>query len=177
MIVFHVAITAADDYRTRREPHRRAHLERMEGFRAAGAVIGGGPAPDGRTADIVYRLQRPDQITPVIEEDPYRVNGVWTRWVPRSFTEFVEPWELPPMVTDGSRPATVIEGPVADRDMAQFALIEMRGAGRLAFGGLFEDGATWALVKTTDAATALGWFTETGFWAAGLRARPLLHVL
>ena len=35
--------------------------------------------------------------------------------------------------------------------MAQFALIEMRGAGRVAFGGFFEDGGTLAIVKTADA--------------------------
>lgn len=178
MIVFHVAFTTADDYAARREPHRQAHIRRLEGLRAAGAVIGGGPAPDGRRVDIVYRLQHPGQIRPAVEEDPYWTGGAWTGYTPRSFTAFVEPWELPPIVLDGSRRATVVVGPVTDGDMAQFALIEMRGAGRLAFGGLLEDGDTFALLRTDDASQALAWFAETGFWETSrLAAHPLLHVL
>ena len=178
MIVFHVAITTGEGYAARGQPHRQAHIERLAGLRAAGAVIGGGPAPDGRTVDLAYRLQRPDQLTPAVEEDPYWVGGVWTQYAPRSFVEFVEPWELAPIVLDGSRPATIVEGGTTEHDMAQFALIELRGAGRLAFGGFFEDGETFALCKTGDAEAALGWFQETGFWApTRLRARPLLWVL
>jgi hypothetical protein len=47
--------------------------------------------------------------------------------------------------------ATIVEGPVGNHDMAQFALIELRGAGRLAFGGFFDDGSTLAVVKTPKA--------------------------
>ena len=178
MIVFHVAITAADDYLTRREAHRRAHLERLQGLRAAGILIGGGPAPDGRTADIFYRLQQPAQLEPAIEEDPYWTGGVWTQYEPRSFAQFVEPWEMVPVVIDGSRKVTIVEGPTADHDMAQFALIEMRGAGRVHFGGFFEDGRTLALAKTADPHETIRWFVETGFWKPdALTARPLLHVL
>src|SRR5581483_10151150 len=59
--VFHMAVTTSADYVTRREPHRRAHIERLQGLRAAGILIGGGPAPDGRSADLFYRLQQPGQ--------------------------------------------------------------------------------------------------------------------
>ena len=48
MIVFHVAITAAEDYLTRREGYRRGHIERLQGLRAASILVGGGPAPDGK---------------------------------------------------------------------------------------------------------------------------------
>lgn len=178
MIVVHIAITAADDYLTRRESHRRAHLERVQGLRAAGILIGGGPSLDGTTADLVYRLQQPGQVKPAMEEDPYWTGGVWTGYTPRSFSQFVEPWEMVPVVLDGSRRVTVVEGPTANHDMAQFALIEMRGSGRVHFGGFFPDGGTLAVAKTGDAEEALGWFRESGFWAsAGLTARPLLHVL
>jgi len=126
----------------------------------------------------VYRLQQPGQVKHAMEEDPYWVAGAWTRYEPRSFTQFVEPWELPPVVLDGSRTATIVEGPVSQHDMAQFALIEMRGAGRLHLGGFFEDGRTWALMKTADAGEALGWFADTGFWKSDtLTARSFLHVL
>jgi len=132
VIVFHVAIDTAADYVAKREPHRRAHIERLTGLRQLGAVIGGGPAPDGSSVDLVYRLQQPSQITPAIEEDPYWLGGAWTGHRERSFTEFVEPWQLPPIVLDGSRRATIVEGRMTDPDMAQFVMIEMRGAGRLA---------------------------------------------
>ena len=61
MIVFHMAVATSDDYLVRREPHRRAHLERLQGLRAAGILIGGGPSPDGKSADLFYRLQQPMQ--------------------------------------------------------------------------------------------------------------------
>jgi uncharacterized protein YciI len=178
MIVFHVAVTAAEDYLTRREAHRRSHIERLQGLRAVSILVGGGPAPDGKTADIFYRLQQPSQLKNAIEEDPYWMGGVWTRYEPRTFAQFVEPWEMVPVVLDGSRKLTIVEGPTADHDMAQFALIEMRGAGRLAFGGFFEGGGTLALMKTADPVEALRWFAEAGFWKPGaLTTRAFLHVL
>jgi uncharacterized protein len=178
MIVFHVAMTCADDYVARREPHRHAHIARLDALRARGLLVGGGPAPDGRSADLVYRLPQPDDLKRIVEEDPYWVAGAWTSYVPRSFTEFVEPWELVPIILDGSRAATIVEGRTREHDMAQFALIELRGAGRLAFGGFFEHGDTWTLMKTPEAATALTWLEETGFWTTeALRARPFLYVL
>jgi uncharacterized protein YciI len=178
VIVFHIALTAADDYLTRREAHRRDHIGRLQGLRANGILIGGGPSADLRTADLFYRLQQPAQLKFAIEEDPYWMGGVWTRYEPKSFSQFVEPWEMVPVVLDGTRRATIVEGPTTQHDMAQFALIEMRGAGRLAFGGFFEDGKTLAIVKTADADEALRWFAETGFWKPdGLTTRPWLHVL
>jgi uncharacterized protein len=178
VIVYHVAVTTCDDYVTRREPYRHAHLERLQGLRSAGIVVGGGPSPDGKTADLFYRLQQPAQLDLVIHEDPYWTSGAWTGYVPRSFAGFVEPWEAPPVVLDGSRRVTIVEGLATDQDMAQFALIELRGTGRVEFGGFFENGTTLALARTADAREALGWFTESGLWATDtLTARPLLHVL
>jgi uncharacterized protein YciI len=178
VIVYQIAITPVADYVAKREPHRRAHIERLQGLRAAGILLGGGPSPDGTAVDLVYRLQQPGQVKHAMEEDPYWVGGAWTRYEPRAFTQFVEPWEMPPVVLDGSRAVTIVEGLVAQHDMAQFALIEMRGAGRMHLGGFFEDGQTWALMKTADAGEALGWFADTGFWKGdALTARPFLHVL
>ncbi len=178
MIVYHVAITTADDYTTRREAHRRAHLERLQGLRAVGILIGGGPAPDGTSVALFYRLQQPGQIKHAIEEDPYWLAGAWTGYQPRSFSQFVEPWQMVEVVIDGSRTATLVEGPTVEHEMAQFALIEMRGAGRVAFGGFFEGGVTLAVAATADADEARRWFADTGFWAADrLTGRPWLHVL
>jgi uncharacterized protein YciI len=178
VIVYHIAVKAVDDYIAKREVHRRAHIERLQGLRAAGILIGGGPAPDGRTADLFYHLQKPEQLKYAMEEDPYWTGGVWTDYTPRSYSQFVEPWEMVPVVLDGSRPATIVEGPVSDLDMAQLALVEMRGAGRIAFGGFLEGGETVVVARSADGAEAAGWFTETGFWPADqLRARSFLHVL
>ena len=178
MIVYHVAITAADDYIERRAAHRTGHLERITELRRLGFVIGGGPAPDGRTADIVYRVQQAADITRLIEEDPYWTGGVWKAWEPRDFAQFLEPWEMPPVVTDGSRKVTIVEGEAPDVEMASFALIEARGAGRMAFGGFFPAGTTWALMRTPDPGAALAEITESGLWKPGsLTTRPLLHVL
>jgi uncharacterized protein YciI len=178
MIVYQIAVTPTDDYVAKREPYRRDHIARLQGLRANGILLAGGPSPDAKHVDLVYRLQRPDQIKHAMEEDPYWVGGAWTHYETRSFTQFVEPWEMVPVVLDGSRTVTVVEGPVAEHDMAQFALIEMRGAGRLHLGGFFESGQTWALMKTADAAEARRWFADTGFWKTdALTARPHLHVL
>lgn len=178
MIVVHVSVTTVEDYPTRREPYRQAHLERLAGLRARGLVVSGGPAPDGRSADLFYRLTGTDELKALVEDDPYYRGGVWTGYHPRSFVQFVEPWELPPVVTDGSRRATIVEGPVADTDLAALALVELRGAGRLLLGGAFADGATLAVLRTSDPDEATGWLAESGFWdVALLRARPYLHVL
>ncbi|MBI4240304.1 MAG: hypothetical protein HY613_01195 [Candidatus Rokubacteria bacterium] len=178
MLVYHAAITAAPDYLERRAPHRQAHLERLTGLRAQGIMIGGGPAPDGRTADVFYRVNELSQITALIEEDPYYVNRVWTGYRLKTFAQFVEPWELPPVVVDGSRRGTIAEGVATESDMATFALIELRGAGRLAFGGFFEGGQTLGLFRTADPEEALGWLSGTGFWKPeSLTSRPLVWVL
>ncbi|HKX01896.1 MAG TPA: YciI family protein [Methylomirabilota bacterium] len=178
MIVYHVAIDTAGDYVARREPHRRAHLERLMGLRARGLVIGGGPSPDGRGADIFYRVPQPDDLRRLVEEDPYFTGGAWAGYRSRSFAQFLEPWELPPLVTDGSRPVMIAEGVAPDVEMASFALIEARGAGRMAFGGFFPGGETLAIMRAADADKALEELRASGFWQEGtLRARPLLHVL
>jgi uncharacterized protein len=178
VIVCHVSLTAAADYLERRGAHRTAHLERIIELRRRGFVIGGGPSPDGKTADIVYRVQQEADMARLIEEDPYWTGGVWKAWQPRDFAQFLEPWEMPPLVTDGSRKVSIVEGLAPDVEMASFALIEARGGGRMAFGGFFPGGTTWALMRSPDADTATGELEASGLWKPGsLTARPLLHVL
>jgi uncharacterized protein YciI len=178
MLFYHVGITAADDYLTRRAAHRPQHLERIAGLRDQGAVIGGGPAPDGKSADIFYRAPDLDVLSRLVEEDPYWKGGVWTAYTPEAFSQFLEPWRLPDLTADGSRLTMLVEGEAPDVEMATFALIEERGAGRLAFGGFFPGGRTLVLVNATDPAAAVERLAETGFWTKGtLRARPFLHVL
>jgi uncharacterized protein YciI len=178
MPVYHAAITTSEDYLERRAKHRQAHLERILGLRSQGLVVGGGPAPDGRTAELFYRAQQRSDVTRLIDEDPYYLAGAWTTYTLRVFTEFVEPLELPPLVSDGSRRVTLVEGVALQLDKAKLALIGLRGAGRLGFGGFFEGGATFVLLTTDDAAEALGWLAETGCWEeSSLTSRPFLYVL
>jgi uncharacterized protein YciI len=178
VIVYHVAVRTADDYLRAREPHRKAHLERLMALRGHGLVIGGGPSPDGRGADVFYRVGQPDDLRRLVEEDPYFTGGVWSAYTPRSFAQFLEPWELPPLVVDGSRKVTLVEGTAPDVEMASFALIEARGGGRMAFGGFFPGGETLAVMRGDDAGKAVDELRATGFWEEStLRARPLLHVL
>ena len=178
VIVAHVTATGAADYFTRRDAHRQAHIERLVTLRGNGALVAGGPAPDGRTAEIFYRLKRPAELRPMVEEDPYYTGGVWTAYTSRTFAQFVEPWEAAPVVLDGSRRLTLVEGPATDPDMAQLALVELRGAGRLLLGGFLDRSVTLAALRSGDGAEAAGWLAETGFWPAErLTTRTWLHVL
>jgi uncharacterized protein YciI len=178
VIVCHVAVTGAEDYATRRIAHRERHLDRIVELRARGLVVAGGPSPDGRRADVFYRVPDLGALKQLVEEDPYFTGGVWTAYESRLFSQFLEPWEQPPLVTDGSRQLTIVEGHAPDVEMASFALIEARGAGRLAFGGFFSGHQALGVMRTADAAQARGWLDETGLWTAGsLTARPWLYVL
>lgn len=178
MIAVHVTVTTSPDYLTRREACRRAHIERLAGLRARGILVAGGPTPDGRTAEMFYRLEDAGQLPALVEQDPYYAGGAWTGYTTRSFAQFVEPWEQPPIVLDGTRRATLVEGPATDPEMAQLALIELRGAGRLVFGGTFDGRETLAVLRAADPVEATGWLADAGFWAPEeLTARAWLYVL
>src|SRR3972149_3793379 len=91
MLFSHVAITPAPDYVTRRAPLRAAHLARLMDLRARGFVVAGGPAPDGRTADIFYRVPEAPDLARVVEEDPYFKGGAWTAYTSTLFEHFLQP--------------------------------------------------------------------------------------
>ena len=178
MIVYHVHIETVDGYLTRRKAYRQANLEYLMTLRGRGVMIGGGPAPDGTGADLFCRVGQPGDIGRLVEGSPFFVNGLWTGYTPRSFSHFVEPWELSPPMPDESRTVSVVEGEAADVEMASFALIEARGDGRMVFGGFFADGQTLALMRSADPEDAIGRLDETGLWKPGtLKSRPLLQVL
>ena len=178
MIVYHVAVETADGYLTRRKPYRQANLEYLMELRARGLMIAGGPAPDGARCDLFCRVQQPADIATLVEGSPFFVHGLWTGYAPRSFAQFLEPWETAPPMPDESRVATVVEGVAPDVEMASFALIEARGAGRLTLGGFFAGGESVALMRTGDPAVAVAELEATGFWTRGsVRGRPLVHVI
>jgi uncharacterized protein YciI len=179
LVIFcHVAVTPAEDYATRRAAYREHHLARALELRTRRLMVAGGPAPDGRRVDVFYRVPDLGSLKQLVEEDPYFTGGAWTAYEPRPFSHFLEPWDQPPIASDGSRPVAIVEGHTADVDMASFALIEARGAGRMAFGGFFPGGETLAVMRTADTAEAARWLEETGFWSPGpLTTRPWLYVL
>ena len=174
--VFHVAVTCCDDYLTRRRSQRDAHHAQLDAWRTGGQLVGGGPAPDGRTVDLVWRARADDEVARLMAEDLFVIDGLWISWVLRSFTDFVEPLELPPI--DGSRQATLVEGRATDRAKARKALVDMRDAAKVAFGGIFESGDILALALTADAERARRWFAATTLWSPRrLSTRPLYYVL
>ena len=178
MTVLHVRVTTADDYLRRREPHRKAHIARLDGLRARGLVVGGGPAPDGRRAEIVYRAAGGARLRRLVEEDPYWRGAVWRAYAPRRFRHFVDRLAPPAVVLDGTRRLTVVEGPPRDAASAPDALVQLRDAGRVEFGGVLDGGRALALVRSASADEAIGWLAHTGAWdPARLTARPLLYVL
>jgi uncharacterized protein YciI len=179
MAVVHVRIACADDYVARRAPVRQAHIDRLRHLRGTGALVAGGPAPDGRIAELFYRAASRAELRALVEEDPYFGARAWIAYTPREYETFVDPWEPePPVILDGSRAASVVEGLTADRDMAQLALVELRGSGRVVFGGFLSEGNTVAVARTPDPGEAIGWLSETGCWKPGeLTTRPWLYVI
>ena len=131
MTVYHVAITTADEYLTRREPHRQASFEYLMGLRAHGMMIAAGPAPDGRCCDLFCRCSRARRHRKLVETSPLFVDGLWTGYTPRSFAQkFLEPWELPAPRPDETRlAATLVEGATPDAEMASFVFIRSGAPG------------------------------------------------
>jgi uncharacterized protein YciI len=178
MIVFHVAVTTAEGYLTRHQPYRQDNLEYLMELRARGFVIAGGPAPDGRSCDFFCRVPQPDDIGKLVEASPFFVHGLWTGYEPRSFAQFLEPWESSPPRPDETRIATLVEGTAPDAEMASFALIEARGAGRLLLGGFFPGSECMAFMRSAEPAEAVAALESSGVFVAGsLRGRPLVHVI
>jgi uncharacterized protein YciI len=178
VIVYHVLVTTAEGYSTRRLPYRQANLEYLMELRRRGAMIAGGPAPDGLSCDLFCRVAQPGDIAALVEGSPFFVNGLWTGYVPRSFAQFVEPWEASAPRPDETRIATLVEGAAADPELASFALIEARGAGRMLLGGFFADGEAIAFMRAADPADAVAALDASGvFEPDSLRARPLVHVI
>lgn len=178
MIVYHVAIATTPDYTARRESYRREHFEHLMALRAQGVLLALGTATDGSGADLVCRVGQPDDVRALIESMPLSRAGLWTGFAPRSFAQFLEPWSLPAPSPDDSRVATIVEGATDDAEMASFAMIEERGAGRLLLGGFFPDGACLAFTTLPDPAAAVAALDASGLFTPGsLRARSLVHTL
>ncbi len=162
-MVFHAIPELAPDYAERRKPFREAHLSRLLELRARGQVVAVGPRAKESRADMFYRVASRDEMKRLMTEDIYFRENVWVGYQLRPFTQFVEPWHPAEPKPDGSRIATLVEGPSKDEDTASLVMVEMRGRGRMIFGGFVGEQALLALA-TPDRATALDWATESGLW-------------
>ncbi|GEJ56288.1 YciI-like protein [Anaeromyxobacter diazotrophicus] len=79
-MLFALLCDVPDDYLTRRQPHRAAHLALAERWRAEGKLLAGGAfdPPDGTL--LVFRAGSAAEVEAFVREDPYVANGVVTRW-------------------------------------------------------------------------------------------------
>jgi nitroreductase/uncharacterized protein YciI len=77
-----------DDILTKREPHRPAHLAKLQELAAAGTVLMAGAAGDPVvSAVIVFRGDSASVVEDFVRSDPYAQNGLVKSWR-------VEPWSV-----------------------------------------------------------------------------------
>ena len=177
MNVFPVSAATVEGYVTKREPFRKAHIERLVKLRSEGVVRMGGPWPDGRGVDLVYRCRDAAQLKSLGEDDPYWKGGVWSSYASLPFSVFVEPTSEVPVVLDGSRKLFIVEGPAGDALGVEPALEKLRDQGRMWLGGVVEQ-RLWALTTSDDETKAIRSLVEaTSIDMGRLAARPLIYVL
>jgi len=175
-VIYHVRFTCADDYMARRLPYRPAHLRQLDKLRGESKVVAGGPEPDGKYANIFYRVASRAALDELLADNEFNKAHLFVSASPRVFDEFFEPLDVPPL--DAGLHAVIVDGRIADRDRARTALRELQKSGRVAFGGFFADGSGLAVVRVADAADAVRVITEAGGWdAATLRGLPWSQTL
>jgi len=169
-VIVHVRFTCAADYNERRLPHRPAHLAQLIGLRTDGRVVAGGPEPDGTAAHIFYRVADRAELDRLLDANVFQKAGLFVARHPRVFAHFLEPLVLPP--PDAGLKVTLVEGMPRDRDAALAGLADLQRQKRLAFGGLFTEGAGLTVLTTASVDEAVAWLLAAGGWdAAGVRAR------
>jgi len=175
-VIVHVRFTCADDYNERRLPHRPAHLAQLNGLRAGGRVVAGGPEPDGSAAHIFYRVADLPELERLLDDNVFQKAGLFSARHPRVFTEFLEPVAPPPL--DAGLKCTLLEGTPLDHGLARQRLAELQREKRAAFGGFFGDGAGLAVLATANLDEAVAWLTSAGGWdAAGVSGRAWSQTL
>src|SRR2546425_6642138 len=121
--VFHASVRCSDDYQARHGATRDAHHAQLERWRAGGQLVGCGLAPEGGGVDLFWRARDVDEVTRLMAEDRFVLDGLWAADALRPFSAFVEPAEAPPI--DGSRQATIVEGRATDAARARKALVDL----------------------------------------------------
>jgi len=78
MKTFAAVIDVGPDFVERRQPHREAHLARMQRLREEGKVVMGGAWADPADgALVIYRAENLAEARRLVEEDPYFLAGLW----------------------------------------------------------------------------------------------------
>jgi hypothetical protein len=118
----------------------------------------------------------------MVEEDPYWQHGAWTAFAVREFNTFSAPREAVPVVLDGSRVATIVEGSssVDAIALAKALSVLVNQAKAAHFGGvLVQEGRFLALLREpqTAAALELARTRIPGCDPASLAATPFLYAL
>ena len=138
--------------------------------------MAGGPEPDGKYANIFYRVPDRAALDALLADNEFNRAGLFVGAAPRVFDEFLEPLDVPPL--DAGLQAMIVSGHVADRERARTGLLELRKAGRVAFGGFFDDGSGLTVARVTDADAAVRTIQDAGGWdAATLRGLPWSQTL
>jgi len=175
-VTYHVRFDCGEAYRRDRLRYRPAHLAQLTGLRTDGRVVAAGPEPDGYRAHIFYRVASLGELGLLLADNVFYRAGLFTGHLARRFTQAVEPVELPPV--DAGLKAMIVEGTPSDVESARAGLAVLQRAGRLAIGGILEDGAALAVVRSSDPDEARGWVRKAGGWQApGLTARPWSQTL
>src|SRR4030095_10590236 len=91
---------------------------------ASPSCSGPAPRPTAGPYDLVCRARQTGELATLVEKSPLFLHGLWTAYAPRSFAQFLEPWELPEARPDEARVATIVEGSTPDAEMASFVVIE-----------------------------------------------------
>jgi uncharacterized protein YciI len=87
-----------DDYVTRRQPHRAAHLEYAQPFVERGELIlGGALAEPVDGAVLLFRGETPAVAHSFAASDPYVTQGLVTRWRVRPWTTVIGPQAAMPL--------------------------------------------------------------------------------
>jgi hypothetical protein len=99
----------------------------------------------------------------LLADNEFNRAGLFVGSAPRVFADFLEPLEVPPL--DAGLAVTIVEGRATEPAHARAGLVGLRKSGRVAFGGLFPDGAGLAVVRDavpSDAARVVG---DAGGWS------------
>ena len=173
--VYHVRFICAPDYMARRLPFRPAHLAQLVKLRDDGHVIAGGPEPDGGAAHIFYRVPDLAALNALLADNVFYDAKLFVAHDVRAFTDVVLP--LAPLPADAGLKATLVEGRLGDWARASQGLATLQRQDRVGFGGRFADGTGLAVVRSPEAAEAIGWLAQATAFTGALTARAWSQTL
>jgi uncharacterized protein YciI len=190
MIVVHLAAVNSPEYFSHRqrvlarnlpgaeygETYRAAHIGRCLAMRHV--VLAAGPSPDGKRADVFYRVENLGELDALLRDDPYIHGRIWVDYAVHAFDEFLGPLGRVAPCFDGSRKVTAIEGDVVDAGHAIASLESIQREGKLVCGGLFAGNRGLVWINAADSTEAKDRVGDGGGWARDtLSSRAMVWVL